>query len=138
MTGKKITDKHKQFCRELLKNKFNQTDAYQKTYPKVSNATARANSYKLLTKTHIQEYLDKIKLTQENKELVTIEEIVNGIKKVLTHCITEDETGGIKEQGALKALELLGKYKSMFTDNVNHSGETRNVMTFEKATQTKE
>ena len=133
----KITDKHKQFCRELLKNQFNQTKAYQAVYPKSKSENARVHASRLMTKDNIQQYLEKLKSKQEKKELITIDEIVIGIKKVLDNCTKEDEAGNIKEAGALKALELLGKYKSMFTDNVKVQSDVRNVLTFSQAAKKK-
>jgi phage terminase small subunit len=112
----KISDKHKQFCKELLKHRFNQTKAYQAVYKGVSSHTARVNASVLLTKTSVKSYLENLKDKEGIKDLVTVDEIVSGIKEVLEYSLEPDKDGNINETSAMRALEMLGKYKAMFTD----------------------
>jgi len=141
-----MTDKHELFCKALLKHKFNQTRAYMEVYPDSNENAARASASELLTNPSIKEYLEVLKAKQEINDLVEIEEIIGDIKEVLTRCMRKEpvmeynkttkewESTGewqFRDGGALKALELLGKYKAMFTDKIEHGGNV-NVLTFEK------
>ena len=117
----KISDKHKAFCKALLEYKFNQTKAYQKIYP--SAKSPRTSGSLLLTKVDVQDYLAKLIEKQDKKELVTVDEVIKGIKDVLSKCINPKKDEYYKEGGALRALELLGKYKAMWTDKTEITGK---------------
>jgi hypothetical protein len=134
----KISEKHKLVCKALLKYKFNQRKAYQEVYPKVSNETADVNCSRLLRDAKLGEYIATLIDKVDKKELVTVEKVIHGIKEVLERCMQHEpvmeynhgtkkmeESGEyqFKENGALKALELLGKYKAMFTDKTEITGE---------------
>lgn len=137
MPTKKISDKHKLFCKALLKHKFNQTKAYSEVYPKANKDTARNNASTLLAKTSTQEYLSKLTEKQETKELVKVEEVLNNIKLALENDMRTDDKGNMNTNGIYKGSELLGKYKSMWKDNINLEGNVRNILSFEDAVKAK-
>jgi phage terminase small subunit len=105
-----ISEKHKAFCRALLKNGFNQTKAYQSVYGGNSE-TAKAKACLLFTKDNVKAYLKYLTDKDENEVLVTKDEVINGIKSAIAKA---DENKQIS--AAMKGYELLGKYLAMFTD----------------------
>jgi phage terminase small subunit len=123
-----ITEKDKLLCQTLLKFNFNQRKAYQELHPKASNETADVNCSKILRKAKVQEYLTELTTKQEEKNLVSVEEVINGIKGDLARARESNQYSAVKGM-----WELLGKNIAMWTDKVQHGGEVRNVMTFEEA-----
>lgn len=143
---KQINKKQEIFVLEYLKD-YNASRAYQTAY-NCSNKIARQNGYRLLTydyiKNAIQEESDK-----RLKELgIDVYYVIKNIKEVTEKCmekepvqyydkeekewkdvtqLTELPNGEKIEatvmqfdsKNALRGLELLGKYKSLFKDNVS-------------------
>jgi phage terminase small subunit len=144
-----INDKQKSFCHSLLKHKFNQTKAYREAYPDCkSDNAARAAAPRLLANVSVQEYLSTLTEKLEKEELITEKEIIEDLKTLKDRCMQKEPVvewdkdskeyvnsgeWQFKENGANKALELLGKYRGMFTDKIKHTGEVRNVLTFGEA-----
>lgn len=108
-----LNDKQKAFCREYVKD-FNATQAAVRSG--YSEKTANRIASRMLSKVDIQKYIEQLKqdLTKDTK--VTVE----WIAEQLTDIAIQSE----KDSDRIKALELLGKYKAMFTEKqkVEHSG----------------
>lgn len=126
-----MNDKQKAFCHALLKNKFNQTKAYKEAYPDCkTDKAAKTNASRLLTNAYVQEYLAELTDRLDEEELITEKEIIQGII---------DDIDGAREHkqysASIKGRELLGKYKKMFTDKVEHSGKVRKIITFGEASE---
>ena len=112
-----LNDKQRLFCHSLLKHKFNQTKAYKETYPDSSDESARRAASDLLTNVDVRQYVQKLKTELEESEIIEIIDIVKDIIKIKEDNMSENP------QVALKALELLGKYKKMFTENIDIKGD---------------
>lgn len=128
--------KQQNFCDEYLKD-FNGTRAYMVAYPDVNENTARNNASRLLADASIKQYIEehsrkihnsKICDAEEIRELLT--EIARGIDTGKSESIVVENVGsGISkarkvtkrpdERDRIKALELLGKCNSLFTDKVD-------------------
>lgn len=141
-----MNEKQEIFVREYLKD-FNGTRAYKEAY-KCSDSVARRNASRLLlTNADIQKAIQEQANKQLETIEVDVNYIVGNIKEVVERCmqkeavmyfdkedkmykqhtaLVEKEDGTTEEQGvwtfqaanALKGLELLGKYKSIFTDKI--------------------
>lgn len=116
-----MNEKQQIFIHEYLKD-FNGTRAYKEAY-KCSDSVARRNASRLLlTNADIQKAIQE----QANKRLddidVDVNYIVSNIKEVVERCMqkepVEEGVWTFNSTGALKGLELLGKYKAIFTDKV--------------------
>lgn len=107
-----LNDKQKRFCEEYIKD-FNGCQAYIRAG--YSKNGARASANKLLTNTYILEYLDSLKKEVSIENSITVDFILKGVKSI---ALT-----GEKENDQLKAYEMLGKYRKMFTDNLNVKAE---------------
>jgi hypothetical protein len=107
-----MTEKNKLFCRELLKHKFNQTRAYMAAYPGSSEEAARRDAARLMTNADVRNYLHEITCKLETKDLVSIEDVITGIKGDIDNARKKDKT----HSAVMKGWELLGKYLKMFTD----------------------
>lgn len=113
-----MTEKQKIFIREYLKD-FNGTRAYKAAYPDCSDESARRLASKLLTKDDIQKAIrEQADKTLEEVE-IDVAYIVNNIKIVTERCMKQDEYGKFDANNSLKGLELLGKYKNIFKENVD-------------------
>lgn len=147
MAEKELTTKQKLFVIEYCKT-FNATQAYKKVYG-CDDDTANANGARLLANDSIQEAVQKKKDKILEKADVTIEQIVKELKSIAFMNfndiidklnkkipLTEEEQKSIagkdivktkdgyslryKAWDKIKALELLGRYKVMFTDKIKN------------------
>lgn len=113
-----ISEKKKLVCKALIAHNFNQRKAYQEIYPKSSNETADVNCSKLLRETKVQKYLNSLITKKDKDDLVTIEEVIVGLKQDIADAKVAKQYSAV-----IKARELLGKYKAMWTDRKILSGE---------------
>lgn len=115
-----MNENQKLFVREYLKD-FNGTRAYKVAYKTKDDKVAGTGAWRMLKNVEIQKAIHK----QANKTLeeveVDVNYIVGNIKEVVERCMTKDESGKFDANNSLKGLELLGKYKSIFKDNVDVS-----------------
>ena len=125
-----LSDKHKQFCHELLKHNFNQTAAYKATYTSATDATARSKACKLVEKDNIKAYLYELQQKEQDKALVTADEIIDGLKMDILGAIEAKQWSAV-----IKARELLGKYIAMWTDKVQHEGDINNTLSFQEVAE---
>jgi len=107
-----LTAKQKQFCIEYLKD-FNGTQAAIRAG--YSKDTANEQSSRLLINVNVKKKIQKL-----------ADEILgNDIKFILENVYFWQSVRDDKEQSTtdrLKASDLLGKYKAMFTEKIEHSG----------------
>jgi phage terminase small subunit len=129
--------KQQNFCDEYLKD-FNGTRAYMVAYPDVKDENvAKSNASRLLTNANVKQYIEehsraihnsKICDAEEIRQLLT--EIARGIDTGKSESIVVENVGGgiskarkvtkrPDERDRIKALELLGKCNSLFTEKVD-------------------
>jgi hypothetical protein len=118
---KELNEKHKEFCRQLLKTKFNATEAYQLAYPNCGREAARREGAELLSNPDIEKYIKSLVDKEEEETMVTVKEVIKGIKTDIDKAHEYHQISA-----SLKGRELLGKYLKMFTDNVELSGKDGN------------
>jgi len=131
----KLTEKQKMFCREYLIDLNATQAAIRAGY---SKKTARSQSSQLLTKLNIQTYLKSLLEPKKEKLGITAEYVLNNIKEIGERCmqkveITDHEGDGtgeyaFKENGALKAQELLGRHIKLFGEDAADSSRPIVVM----------
>lgn len=130
--------KRKRFCQEYVKD-FNGTQAAKRAG--YSKHTADRQCYQLLNILEVQQEIQKSLKKSTDECDITVKFILEGFLEVLERCLqrkpvmvfnrtekeyvqAEDENGqGVwtfDAAGANKALEMLGKYLSMFTDVKKH------------------
>lgn len=116
----KLTKKQELFCMEYLKD-FNTGRAYSVAYnkKKITNAVYSAGC-RLLKNVKIQAFLKEYGNKKTEEQGVTIEYIIKGIKDIA-------DKGYAKDTDRLKALELLGRWKKMFTDKLEVEGTVANA-----------
>ena len=129
--------KQQRFCDEYLKD-CNGTRAYMVAYPDVKDENvAKASASRLLTDVNVRAYIDEhneklhkstICSAEEIRELLT--EIARGLDTGKSESIVVENVGGgvskarkitkrPDERDRIKALELLGKCNSLFTEKVD-------------------
>ena len=149
-----MNEKQKKFVREYLKD-FNGTRAYKEAYG-CSEESARRLASRLLTNVDIQQAIKKQADKQLEEIEIDVNYIISNIKEVTERCMekkpveyfdkidkcwkdvteyTELPNGEVVEarvmsfdaRNSLKGLELLGKYKNIFTENVKLSGNVSHI-----------
>lgn len=101
-----LTEKQERFCNEYLVD-YNATQAAIRSG--YSEDTAYSIGWENLRKIEIKNRLDELKA--QNVQNIDENYIVNKINTLLARAESEN-----KLNDALKAVELLGKWKAMFTD----------------------
>lgn len=148
-----MNEKQEIFIREYLKD-FNGTRAYKAAYKTKDDKVAGTGAWRMLKNVEIQKAIQKqANKTLEEVE-VDVAYIVNNIKEVTERCMqkspvmyydkvdkewkqekvvvytsdgtrVEQDVWQFDASNSLKGLELLGKYKSIFSDNVKIKDETK-------------
>lgn len=147
-----LTSKNKLFINEYLKD-FNGTRAYKTAYPDSSEESARKAASRLLTKVDIQKAIEE-ESNRKLKELgIDVYYIIRSIKEVTERCMEKEPVQYFDKEdkcwrnlktsaelpngetveatvvqfdskNALRGLELLGKYKSLFKENIDIKVDT--------------
>ena len=123
MATKKLTPKQNKFCLELLKDFNASQSALRAGYSKKNYGHI---GWELLQKTTIQQRLQELTAKQEDKNEITVSEIIQDLKILKDRCMQEIQVFNKKGEptgeyqfdsaGANRSLELLGKHLAMFTD----------------------
>ena len=141
-----MNEKQEIFIREYLKD-FNGTRAYKEAYG-TDDKTSASNAWRLLRNADIQKAIQEQADKRLEKAEVDVEYIIGNIKEVIERCMqkkpvmyfdkvdkeykqetvmVEHEDGTKTNEGVwtfdcsntLRGLELLGKYKNIFKENVD-------------------
>jgi len=127
---KGLTPKEAMFIIAYVNNGFNGQKACEKAgYAKKS---ARITASKLLTKSNIKTALDDLLKKREQEITIDPEQIKKDLVEIKDRCMQKvpvmeynnstkewEETGewSFKENGAIKAIELMMRHKNMFKDD---------------------
>jgi phage terminase small subunit len=129
-----LSKKQNAFCIEYVKDFNGAQAAIRAGY---SKHTARTQASALLTKLDIQKVIQAIINKAAEKVDLTIQGVLKDIAEVKERCLQQKEvtiynkdtkehegTGEyvFDSKGALKALEMQGKYLKMFTDKIDVTG----------------
>jgi phage terminase small subunit len=108
-----MTDKQAKFIAEYLVD-FNATKAAKRAG--YSENTAYDSGYKNLKNPEIRDRIKaEIDQSIDNSKLSLKKEVIDGLKNI----ISDPDT---RNNERIKAYELLGKYMTMFSDKIEHSG----------------
>ncbi len=139
-----LNEKQKAFCREYILD-FNATQAAIRAGYSKREGSSRRMASKLLTKIDIKAYIDELKHQAAVKSRVTPEWILSKLERIVEMGLGDEQTDVIVKENvapgvsstmsqkmtkadiaaAKSALDLLGRYHGIFTDNtkVEHSGQ---------------
>lgn len=127
--------KQQRFCDEYLKD-GNGTRAYMTAYPDSSEESARSSASDLLANPNVKQYIEEKNREIHNSKICDVEEIRQLLSEIARGESTKGETIVVEnigngyskaravtkkpdEKDRLKALELLGKANSLFTDKMD-------------------
>lgn len=104
----KLTKKQELFCEEYLKD-HKVIQAYIRAG--YSKATADNHAWTTFNKPQVQAHIKKLQAERRERNEVTINTIVSSFQRIAQEC---EDQGNYKD--ALRALENLGKYLGMYTE----------------------
>lgn len=105
----KLTPKQEKFCREYIVDLNAKQAAIRAGYAK---KTAKVIACQNLTKLNVRNFIAELQQTTAKKTELTAE-------RVLTELSNIGFSDEVRMNDKLKALELLGKHLSLFTDNIS-------------------
>lgn len=120
-----LTTKQLLFCNEYLKD-FNGTRAYKESFKTDNDNLAWVEAHKLLRNPKIAEYIDENKQKIVEKQLVTVDWVIEKLKLIAEAGTTKEviETKHWAREkyvdltNANSALEKLWKYLKIYTDKI--------------------
>lgn len=115
-----ITPKEKAFCEAYVET-YNAVEAYLAAYDTNNISTAKANSYQVLKRPRVKEYISQLQKEAFERAMITPERVANKLADI-AFAQKGDETYDTKAQ--LKALDLLQKQMSLQNQNINANVET--------------
>ena len=95
-----LPDSHRKFAEEYV-NSLNQTKAYLKAFPKASPRTAGSQSYKLMGRKEVQEYIEELFKERQKKFELNEKKIIEKLKQI----VDIDPISIFKEDYQPKSLE---------------------------------
>ena len=101
-----LTEKMKAFCREYFNNGGNGTEAYLAAYNTTNRTTASRESFELLKRKDINEYLKVLNIPQENKAISEREK-----KRTWLWNMIENATN---DSDKIRAMDILNKMDSEY------------------------
>ncbi len=119
---KELSNQEQTFADTYIHNNFNGTDAALTAG--YSEKTARVQASQLLTRLNIKTYIKKrINELLDNREELQKQWIDNVTEMAFCTLSGDSETDKYRASDKTKALELLGKYLTLFTEKkeVNHT-----------------
>lgn len=132
-----LTDKQKMFVQEYLIDLNATQAAIRAGY---SENCAGEQGYENLKKHEIIKAIEKAQEKRIQRILITQDQVLKDLIEVKNRCLQQEsvkdkdgnETGEyvFKEQGVLKACELLGKHLKMFTDKIEQTNTGDVKITF--------
>lgn len=136
--AKPLTERHRAFVEAYVRLGV-AWRAYAETHPRASEATAQTEGPALLRNPRIAEAVAERRADLANAKGLTREWVLDGLERVYRQAVdgapkvlrdgelARDADGEVirewHPQGALRALELIGKTHAMWVDRVDHSGE---------------
>ena len=117
MATAKLNTKQKMFCKEYLID-LNATQACIRSG--YSEKTAKEMGYENLTKPHVQDEIQRLKVEREKRIQLTADKVLEDIERV-----RKKAEGSEQYTVSLKASELQGKHLAMFTEKHKVDGEIK-------------
>ena len=132
-----LTNQQRKFCEEYINNENNGTRAYLKAYKSCKKEeTAMVNASRLLRNAKVNQYITKLHQELQKKAIMTAEERMNWLTKVINGEIKEKsaviktnyETGEqelieqdfpSKLDTKLKSMDILNKMTGQYVTNLN-------------------
>lgn len=98
-----MTEKQKAFCDEWLKD-MNGTRAYKTVYKVKNDETAKVNASRLLTKAHVQKYIQEKQKKREERTEITQDRVLKELAKLAFIDRTGVVSLGKTDYGGIKVI----------------------------------
>lgn len=117
----RLTDKQKTFAQEYVRSGFDRLQAIKEAG--YSERSWESIACRLLQKEQIKREIDRLLGEAEEKCTIEASEIIQELRKIAFAPVSER----VNNSDRLKALELLGRTKAMWSDKVIHQDSEKEV-----------
>ena len=115
--NRELSEKHKAFCQEYIKD-FNATQAYIRAGYKGNNDSLGNNACRLMGNDRIAQYIKSLVNQQAIKQEITVEWLLNELKAQYNIIKNEPKYSSSID----KKLEMFGKYLGLWIDKIKGEG----------------
>jgi len=121
----KLSEKQRKFADYYIQS-GNAAESYKKAGYKVNEATARANSSRMLTNASIIEYIKSVNETLSNCRIADMEEVKNFWSEVLRGDVNGEK---VQLRDRIKASELIAKSNGAFITKIEELDSREIIIT---------
>lgn len=114
----KLNKKHELFALEYVKT-LNATEAYANVYHVDNPNVCASAGARLLRNVKVKAYIDELLKQIQSEKIATAEEVLIGLTAIARGDIEEELLEDYSLHYKIRALELLGKTHSLFTDKID-------------------
>lgn len=115
-----LSPKERAFCEAYVES-YNAVDAYLKAYDTNNIDTAKSNSYQVLKRPRVKEYIKQLQKEAFERAMITPERVANKLSDIAFSA--KDDTY-YNTTAQLKALDLLQKQLGLQTQKIDANVET--------------
>lgn len=115
-----LSPKERAFCEAYVES-YNAVDAYLKAYDTANINTAKTNSYQVLKRPRVKEYIKELQKEAFERAMITPERVANKLSDI---AFSAKDDAYYNTTAQLKALDLLQKQLGLQTQKIDANVET--------------
>lgn len=120
-----LTAKQKLFCEEYVANGYKPQEAYRAIFPDATDATVRSNTYVMLKRPEVKEYIQQIQKERFEALNISAERIAEKLAEIAFSAKNDEDYTASSQ---LKALDLLQKQMGLQNQKMEINGEQKIVI----------
>lgn len=115
-----LTAKQKAFAEEYVANGYKPMDAYRVIFPDATDATVKSNTYVMLKRPEVKEYIQQIQKERFEALNISAERIAEKLAEIAFSAKNDEDYTATSQ---LKALDLLQKQMGLQNQKVELNGK---------------